>query len=275
MPGGIAANPPLPTGRAADRAAGVKIRPRSPLLAGLLLASALALPPGPARAACDLPLPSAAGTAALPRVAASLDGKSPRLDVLVVGSATVLGGHDRPSGGFPEAMAAALQAARPGLRVELTVHGRRREMATAMLALLHRELAARRFALVVWQTGTMEAVRRVPPAAFAGTVAEGERLVHDSHADLVLVDPLYSALLEARADLAPYRAAIFATLADGAADGSGTAVLDRYGLMQGWAQAGLFNIDHTPKPQRRAAMARLDGCIGEMLARRVLAGAAK
>jgi hypothetical protein len=241
----------------------------------LLLACALALLPQLARAACDLPLPSAAGTAALPRVAALLDSPSPHLDVLVVGSATVLGGHGRPTGGFPEAMAAALQVARPGLHVTLTVHGKRGEMATDMLALLRRELATRPFALVLWQTGTMEAVRHVPPAAFAATVAKGEQAVHDSHADLVLVDPLFSAALEARADLAPYRAAIFATLADGAADGSGTAVLDRYGLMRGWAKDGLFNIDHTPKAQRGAVMARLDGCIGEMLARRVLARASK
>jgi hypothetical protein len=253
----------------------VRIPPLSLPFARLLLAGALGLLPGLARAACDLPLPSAAGTAALPRVAAALDSASPQLDVLVVGSATVLGGHDRPSGGFPEAMAAALQAARPGLRVNLTVHGKRGEMATTMLALLRHELGTRPFALVVWQTGTVEAVRHVPPASFAVTVAQGEQAVHDSHADLVLVDPLYSAMLEARADLAPYRAAMFATLADGAADGSGTAVLDRYGLMRGWAQAGLFNIDHTPKPQRRATMARLDGCVGEMLARRVLAGASK
>lgn len=239
----------------------------------LLLFCAVVLLPRLVLAACDLPLPSAAGTAALPRVAAQLTGASPQLDVLVVGSATVLGGLDRPSGGFPEAMAAALRTLRPGIKVNLTVHGRRGEMATNMLALLGSELAARPAALVVWQTGTMEAVRHIPPAAFAATVADGERLVHGHNADLVLVDPLYSALLEARADLAPYRAAMFATLADGAADGSGTAVLDRYGLMRGWAQAGLFDVDHTPKPKRREAMARLDGCIGEMLARRVLAGA--
>jgi hypothetical protein len=249
------------------------VRPGAHILLPLLLAAGLM--PAPARAGCDLPLPSAAGTAALPRVASALGGAAPRLDVLVVGSATVLGGRDRPAGGFPEAMAAALQAARPGLKINLTVHGRRGAMATGMLAVLRRELAARSYALVLWQTGTVEAVRRVPPAAFAATVAEGERVVHDRHADLVLVDPLYSALLEARADLAPYRAAIFATLANGADDGAGTAVLDRYGLMRGWARDGLFDIDRTPKAERRQAMARLDGCIGEMLARRVLAGATR
>lgn len=253
------ANPPLPPAGAADRAERVKTLAALPLLA-------VALRPGPARAGCDLPLPEA-GSSPLPRVAAALAVPAPRLDVLVVGSATVLGAPDRPRGGFPQAMASALEAARPGLSVRLTVHGKRGATAGAMLDVMKRELAHGHYAVVLWQTGTVEAVRRTPPATFAETLADGEAAVRAHGADLVLVDPLYSAGLEAHVDIRPYRAAMRASLAPG------SALFDRYGLMRGWARAGLLDLDHTPKNGRRAVMARVDGCIGEALAQRLLGGA--
>jgi hypothetical protein len=93
--------------------------------------------------------------------------------------------------------------------------------------------------------------------------------VHEAGADLVIVDPQYSEMLETEADLPPYRAAILGAISE-----PGTAVLDRYNLMYAWAQAKLLDLDHTPKAQRADAVVQLQVCLGEMLARRVLAGAA-
>lgn len=228
-----------------------------------------------AHAACDLTLPSAATTPALPRVAAAIaPGAGAVLPVLAVGSATVLGAHGAALGGFPGAMVEALGTQRPGLAIRLTVHGVRGQTAAAMLPVLREELATGpagggHFRLVLWQTGTVEAVRRVPPQDFAATLRQGMAMVHAAGADLVLVDPQFSPMLEARADLAPYRAAMEALLGT-----PGTAILDRYGLMRDWAQAGLLDLDTTPKPARAAAMQRVQVCLGDMLARRVLAGAA-
>lgn len=244
-------------------------------LAGLLALAPLL----PARAACDLPLPPAANTPALPHVAAAIAPAEATLRVLAVGSATVLGVHGGVPGSFPAAMVQALEAARPGLSVRLTVHGVRGQSAEAMLAVLRDELAAGEpaqgpvlggpFQLVLWQTGTVEAVRRMAPDAFEATLRKGAEMVHAAGADLIFVDPQFTRLLGDRADLAPYRRAMLAVLGT-----PGTAMLDRYQLMRNWADAGVLDLDATPKPQRAAVMLRVQRCMGEMTARRVLAGAA-
>jgi acyl-CoA thioesterase-1 len=236
----------------------------------LLLAATLALlPAGLAHAACDLPLPSGADTPALPQVARALHEAVPKLDILVVGSATVLGERGSVSGSFPEAMAQALRAAEPKLVLSLSVNGVRGQTAKAMLDVLRQHLAGGHFGLVLWQTGTVEAVRRVPPPAFAVTLRQGVEMVHAAGADLVIIDPQFSEMLEATADLAPYRAAILAASAV-----PGTALLDRYTLMRDWAGAGLLDMDHIPRGGRARAVERLHACLGAMLARRILAGAA-
>ncbi|MBN8892952.1 MAG: hypothetical protein BGP12_07430 [Rhodospirillales bacterium 70-18] len=222
-----------------------------------------------AREPCGLPLPSAAGTPALPHVAAALAGAPASLDVLVVGSATVLGPAGNPTDAFPQAMADALRTRVPGLAVSLVVHGIRGRTAAEMVPLLRQSLAAKQFQLVLWQTGTVEAVRRLPPDGFAATLAQGIQAVHAAGADLVLVDPQYSEMLESKADLPPYRAAILQ-----AVSGPGTALLDRYDLMRDWARAGLLDLDHTAVGARAKVSERLHTCLGDMLARRVLAGAA-
>ena len=102
-------------------------------------------------------------------------------------------------------MLEALQKMRPSLRFDLTVKGGRSMSAETMLSLLHQELAAHHYDLVLWQTGTVEAVLGQRPAALRGVLEEGAEAVDKAGADLVLIDSQFSRFLRANADLSPYQ----------------------------------------------------------------------
>ena len=105
---------------------------------------------------------------------------------------------------FPLQMAKQLKKQVPGLEVDVTVRGGRGLLASEMLDLLRHELAAKHYDLVIWQTGTVEAVRNLPPGEFGQTLSDGAQAVRDAGADLVLVDPQYSRFLQTNSNLDPY-----------------------------------------------------------------------
>ena len=250
---------------------------------GVIL-SALA---GPAAAAdlCAAPDDLDGELTPLPHVAAVLKPGS-TLDVLTVGSATVfdptetlqsgtvtgqalgLGNGPRPGGlqnpsdaAFPLQMAKYLRLAVPGVTVNVTVKGGRGMTASDMLDLLRSELAAHRYQLVIWQTGTVEAVRNVPASAFAQTLADGAAAIGDADADLILVDPQFSRFLRANADLEPYAEAMQQVAAQ-----PDVLLFHRFELMRHWVHEGAIDLERTPKPQRVNTVEALHACLGARLA---------
>ena len=201
----------------------------------------------------------------MPQVAAALHPGG-RLDVLALGSASLLGARGGEAGSVPERMAAALRADVPGLTIRLTMRAGRTESAADMLATMRRELAAQPYQLVLWQSGTVEALRHLPPEQFGRTLAAGVDVALRAGADLVLIDMQFSRLLDRHADLTPYRAAMTAV-----ALRPGVMLFPRYALMRGWAEDGQLDLEATPKPNRRRAAAQLRDCLGAALARMLAA----
>jgi len=238
--------------------------------------------------ASALPCPPAGDeleTDPLPHLAAVLKPGA-TLAMLAVGSATVFGPDSSAAAdatgkaaqkpplqmsqtGFPWQAAHALEAAVRGLRVNVTVIGRRGLTAGEMLDRLRAELPKKPYRLVLWQTGTVDAVQGQPPDDFYQALADGAATVAAAGADLVLVDPQYSRFLAANANLAPYAAAMQAvdTL-------PGVALFHRTALMHDWVDSGAIDLERTPKSERPAAAARLHACLGRALAQMLLADVA-
>jgi acyl-CoA thioesterase-1 len=262
-----------------------------------LLMSALAaavLVPGPVRAAdrCAAPADLAGVIGPLPHVAAVLK-PGDTLNVLTVGSATVfspaeslqpgtitgqalgLGTGPRvgpqPSASeaaFPMQMARDLRADVPGLAVNVSVQGGRGMTASDMLGVIHRELAANHYQLVIWQTGTVEAVRNVPSGEFYQTLSDGAAAIGEAGADLILVDPQFSRFLHANTDLDPYSLAMQQIAAQ-----PGALLFHRFELMRYWASEGTIDLERTSKAQRISTVEALHACLGASLARMVAGGA--
>jgi len=175
-------------------------------------------------------------------------------------SATPAPGPAAPAG-LPWQVAHALEAAVHGMHVGVTEVGHRGMTAEDMLGPMRDALAKKQYRLVLWLTGTVDAVNSVPPDDFYEALADGAAAATNAGADLVLVDPQYSRFLEANANLEPY---VNALRAVGALPG--VALFHRFDIMKDWADAGAIDLERTAKADRPAAAARLHACLGRELA---------
>lgn len=169
------------------------------------------------------------------------------------------------SAGLPWQLALALEGTVRGLQVNVTAIGHRFLTAEEMLPLLRAELPKKPYRLLVWQTGTVDAVNSVPPDDFSEALADGAAAAANEGADLVLIDPQWSRFLEANANLAPYEEAMQA-----AAALPGVMLFHRLDIMRDWADQDAIDLERTPKASRPAVAARLHECLGQNLAQMLL-----
>jgi len=239
-------------------------------LLAVLVAPTLAQADTPAASGCVIPSEFTEATTALPQVATALHPGG-TLDILAVGSATVLGPGKSPAAdGFPGRAAEALRAARPGIAVQVDVEGSRGISAAEQLDRIREALKRRPYNLVLWQTGTVEAVRNTSPGDFASTLAEGAELVTSAGADLILVDMQFSRFLRANANVDPYEEAL-----QQAGSLPGVVLFHRYELMRSWVAEGRIDLERADRNNRQAVAEQMHVCLGRAIARLVLDGADK
>jgi acyl-CoA thioesterase I len=165
-------------------------------------------------------------------------------------------------------MVETLKAMRPSDRFELTVEGGRDMTAEAMLPILQRELAAHHYDLILWQTGTVEAVHGLRPDRLREVLQEGADALANAQADLVLVDPQFSRFMRANVDVSPYE-----TVLQQMTGNPDVTLFRRFDLTQLWIGSGQVDLERASRDQRDGTIALLNTCLGEALARYVLAGA--
>jgi len=192
------------------------------------------------------------------------------VNILAIGSATTVG--DQTGAGhhtaFPYHMIEALHAARPSVAFGLTLRGGRGMTALDMLPLLKAALAAQHYALVLWQTGTVEAVRGQDPDQLQSALQEGIDDALEAGADVVLVDSQFSRFLRANTNLDPYEMTM-----QEVAVMPGVVLFHRFDLMQSWVEGGGIDLESARHADRAKMMALLHTCLGEAMARFVLTGA--
>jgi hypothetical protein len=249
-------------------------------LSACLLASVVLAVPLPTLAGsepadvCGAPAEFITSSAPLANLATSIAAGGP-VHVLAVGSATTVGSVNNQglntSGtqglSYPWHMVHALEAALPGVKFSLTVRGGRGMTAEEMLPLLNAALQQGHYNLVIWQTGTVEAVRGLRPDGMLDILHEGAEKVREAGGDLVMVDPQFSRFLRANTDLDPYEGVLqqVATM-------PGVALFHRFELMRNWANEGRIDLEHAQKADRDTALDELNGCLGKALAQFVLSG---
>ncbi len=230
-----------------------------------------------ASVACDLPEDLTTPAAPLTWVANALNTEG-TLSILALGSGSTVGYAGRSAGSevpyhsidtsFPYRMVAALEGLKPKRRFSLTVKGGRSMTADTMLPLLREELAAHHYDLVLWQTATVEAVHGLRPDALRSDLQDGAEATTEAHADLVLIDPQFSRFLRANADLSPYE-----TVLEQMTNTPGVTLFHRFDLTQAWVNSGQIDVERVSQADRDKTILLLNGCLGQALARYVLAGA--
>jgi hypothetical protein len=213
--------------------------------------------------ACEIPADLAAPSEPMPAVAAALAAGRP-VEILALGSGSTVGETGTSSG---PALAVKTPAASSS-DFHLTVMGGRNVTAEAMLQTLRKSFSEHRYDLVLWQTGTVEAVRGLRPDTLYNVLEDGMAAAAEAKADLVLVDPQFSRFLRANTDIGPYEAVL-----EQVAGQSGVSLFHRFDLTQLWVTNGEVDLERVSPEKRDATVALLNNCLGQALARYVLTGA--
>jgi len=187
-----------------------------------------------------------------------------RLDITVVGTgSSTLPGADGQRFAYPARLQQALRQGLPGKEIRVVAHIRQRETTAEMVAVLGQILADDRPALVIWQTGTYDAVNGIDPDAFSASLEAGVQAIAATGADVILLDMQYSPRTDSLLNVSAY-----ADVMHWVAQAHGTPLFDRLAIMRYWNEEGTFDLYAATKNSDMAR--RVHDCIGRALAAQIV-----
>lgn len=211
--------------------------------------------------ACVVPESVLAPGSGLPRVSAQLAAGRP-LSVLVVHSAK---SPSRPGiVGYPARLENELKRRLPGREVSTAVLSLPGEAAPAMVGPLTQAVEDQRPALVVWQTGTVDAMRSLDLESFGSALQSGIAEVQHRGADIVIMDMQYSMHTAQLIDFAPY-----VSYMSWLAQSSDVFHFPRYDIMRYWVEDGRVDFTDESDGAKQRAYDFVHQCIGQLLAQSV------
>jgi hypothetical protein len=201
----------------------------------------------------------------LPRVARALAAK--QLVVLVVGAgSSQLPGLNGGKNAYPARLQRALTEKLPGVDVKITTDVKAKRSATEMVKALPADLASAKPALLVWQTGTVDAMLAIDPDLFSQDLDKGIYIAHSAGADVVLINSQYSPRTESMIALGRYSEDMRWVALQ-----QEVPLFDRFSMMRLWSDLGTFDLYSATKKLDTAE--RVHDCIGRLLADLVIAAA--
>jgi hypothetical protein len=184
------------------------------------------------------------------------------LDILVIGSrsSTIVSSD---SSAYPARLQAALKEKLPQTTVNLSVEIQAKKTAEEMAGSLAKLVEAKRPTLVIWQTGTVDAMRSVDPDDFRSAVDEGVVALQNAGADVILMNPQYSPRTETMISLPPYLDNMRAV-----AQQHDVPLFDRFAIMHQWNDHGDFDLFSAVHGIDLAM--RVHDCLGRALSKFVI-----
>jgi hypothetical protein len=206
------------------------------------------------------------GDSTLEKVAAAVKNDK-KLDVLVVGSASSgLAGPDGAGAAYPARLEATLREKLPGVTVTVTISVQPKRTAEEVADTLQALVTEHKPTLLIWQTGTVDAMRAIHPDDFRNAIDEGVTTVKGAGADALLMNLQYSPRMETMLPTSPYLDNIRAV-----AQQQDVPLFDRYSIMHNWNETGEFDLSNS---SRTFALAKgVHDCLGRALANLVIAAA--
>jgi len=229
------------------------------LVAGIAIGILAYVGAAQADSSCDVAAHLVHADAALPRVAESI-AKSKALKIVVVGTtSSTLPGASGQSLAYPARLEAALQKRLPDVNVKVISAAKPRQTAADMAEGFPKLLRDEKPALVIWQTGTYDAMRGIGAESFQGTLEAAVDTLKAAGSDTIFMNMQYSPRTEAVISTAPYADAIRWVALEHAVN-----VFDRRSVMRQWSELGTFDLLTATKSLDTAA--KVHACLGNMLA---------
>lgn len=188
-----------------------------------------------ASASCDVPASLLESESSLPKVEAAVKAAQP-LNILVVGSRSSSLGADA-SNAYPARLQAALKDKLSQLAINVSVEIQAAKTAEEVASNLVKLMEGKKPTLVIWQTGTVDAMRSIDPDDFRTAVDDGVVALQKAGADVVLMNPQYSPRTETMISVPPYLDNLRAV-----AQQHDIPLFDRFAIMHEWNDQGDFDL---------------------------------
>jgi hypothetical protein len=224
------------------------------LLAAVAAAGPLRAEDAPA--SCDVPTSLLESESSLPKVEAAAKAGQP-LNILVIGSRSSSIGAD-PSNAYPARLQAALKDKLSQLAINVSVEIQASKTAEEVATNLIKLMEGKRPTLVIWQTGTVDAMRSIDPDDFRNAVDDGVVALQNAGADVVLMNPQYSPRTETMISVPPYLDNMRAV-----AKQHDIPLFDRFAIMHQWNDQGDFDLFGAHHGLEMAK--RVHDCLGRAL----------
>jgi acyl-CoA thioesterase-1 len=226
------------------------------------------IPTAAARAAdptCAVPPALLEAAFTLPATGAAVANAQP-IRIVALGSGTTFGlGASTPAASFPARLE---QTLRPRLVSPIIVanQGVQRQTIADMVARLDRDVLAHSPTLVLWETGTVDAVRGLGLDDFTAALETGVARIQRAGADVLLIDPQYARAMPRLVNLLPFVEAMRTVAAS-----HELILFDRFEVMRYWIDNNVFHLDERAPP--RLVVGEIDqvyDCIAQLLAQVIL-----
>jgi hypothetical protein len=212
---------------------------------------------------CEIPGYLLFGNNELKRVAEAV-AKDRRLTIAVVGTgSSALAGPNGPPSAYPARLEAALKQRLPSVAVKVVTLVRTRMTADDLAKGMDKLLVDEKPDLVIWQTGTLDAIRRIEPDDFRAALDEGVETLHKGGADVILMNMQYSPRTDIMVALGPYADNMRVV-----AQQHEIPLFDRLGIMRHWSDIGAFDLYAAGKDNVLAH--KVHDCIGRAIASMII-----
>jgi hypothetical protein len=168
---------------------------------------------------------------------------------------------------WPARLASALAEKFPSTRTKVINLAVARQTAKRAAERLDHDVLPLKPTLVIWETGTMEAVRGTDIDEFRQTIQNGIDKLRAAGAEVVLMNMQFSRASDAVIHFEPYLAAMREL-----ADINDVPLFRRHAIMRHWAESGALDLRAGDGEKGRELAAKLYGCIGQAMADLVTRG---
>jgi hypothetical protein len=213
--------------------------------------------------ACDVPESLMPAASDLTRVSNEIKDRH-RLNISVVGSgSSALSGPEGARFAYPAQLERALKERLPGNEIKVTAHVLPRQTTADMAAGLPKILSDDQPALVIWQAGTVDALRGVEPEDFRTSLDQGLDAIAAAGADVIMMNMQYSPRTESMLGVSA-----FADVMRWVAEQRGVVLFDRLAIMRYWSDQGTFDLYAATNGYAMAH--HVHECIGRALASQII-----
>jgi len=243
------------------RVAGDRMSP-AVLAAGFV--AALLLPAWAARAGtdpCDVPEELMQFDDKLPHLAERLHSGQPVRIVAIGGASTTGSAAGSSDLAYPHRLQEILARWYPTTSVTVVNRGVPRQTARQMLDRFPTDVLPEDPVLVIWETGTTDAVRGVDVDDFAAALQAGIDELEAHGIDVMLVDMQFSHSTMAVIDFERYLNTLHRV-----GDVNDVNVFPRFEMMRYWSEQNVFNFHGVAKDERAGLAAKVYECIAGKLA---------